>query len=167
MPNKPSFVLLSRDKAQELKRLCPADESEPWYRVIPQEQIPSVFPASFRSKLDHAVIMGSGDANGMTYLVVNAQRIDEKASAIDQEPFGMVFDNGVASESGVFVHHGDWAGRTESGVPPAFWDHVSASGIGNFYPPPSLPPNASGSLQDLEMTSNMHAFNQTLKKLLG
>jgi len=80
--------------------------SEPWFKVIPQEQIPSVFPKSFRAKMDHAVVMGSGDGTGKVYLVVNAQRVDTKASAIDQEPFGVVFDNGVPSESGVFIHHG-------------------------------------------------------------
>lgn len=166
MPNNRSFIPLTTDKAQELKNLCPQDTSEPWYKVIPKEQIPSVFPETFREKLDHAVVMGSGDAHGNVYLVVNAHRVDLKASAIDQEPFGIVFDNGMPGESGVFIHHGGWDGRTESGVPPEFWNHVAESGIGNYYPPPSLPPNSSGSLHDLETTSNLGAFNQTLKTML-
>jgi hypothetical protein len=166
MPNNPSFIPLTADKAHEIKSLCPSDPSEPWFKVIPQEQIPGVFPESFRAKLDHAVVMGSGDANGMVYLVINAQRVDQKATAIDQEPFGIVFDNGMPSESGVFIHHGGWHGRTESGVPPAFWNHVAASGIGNYYPPPSLPPDSAGSLHDLGSSSNLKAFNQTLKTML-
>lgn len=166
MPNNPSFIPLTTDRAQEIKSLFPKDMSEPWYRVIPKEQIPGVFPEPFRVKFDHAVIMGSGDASGKVYLVLNAHRVDLKASAIDHEPFGVVFDNGVPSESGVFIHHGDWSGRTESGVPPQFWDHVAASGIGNYHPPPSLSPNSSGSLHDLVTTSDLNAFNQTLKTKL-
>jgi hypothetical protein len=167
MPNNPSFIALTTDKAEEIKRLCPPNTTKPWFKVIPQEQIPGVFPEPFRAKMDHAVVMGSGDASGKVYLVLNAQRIDIKAAAIDQEPFGVVFDNGRPSESGVFIHHGDWPARTVSGVPPEFWSHVTASGIGNYYPPPSLPPDCSGSLHELETTSNVYAFNQTLKALLG
>lgn len=166
MPNNPSFIPLTADKAQEIKNLCPPDVSARWFKVIPQEKIPSVFPESFREKLDHAVVMGSGDATGKVYLVLNAQRVDVKATAIDQEPFGVVFDNGVPSESGVFIHHGGWCGRTESRVPPEFWSHVAASGVGNYYPPPSLPPDSAGSLDRLEKTSNLNAFNQTLKTML-
>jgi hypothetical protein len=167
MPNDSSFIALTPDKAQEIKDLCPANCSEPWYQVIQRGQIPSVFPQSFREKLDHAVVMGSGDGSGKVYLVVNAQRVDLKAAAIDQEPFGLIFDNGVSSESGVFIHHGNWDGRTETGVPPEFWNHVSKSGIGNYYPPPSLQPNSSGSLHDLNTMSNLNAFNQTLKIVLN
>src|SRR5688572_13263410 len=108
MPNDSSFIALTPDKAQEIKDLGPANCSEPWYQVIQRGQIPSVFPQSFREKLDHAVVMGSGDGSGKVYLVVNAQRVDLKAAAIDQEPFGLIFDNGVSSESGVFIHHGNW-----------------------------------------------------------
>jgi hypothetical protein len=166
MPNNPSFIPLTTDQADELKRLCPTDMSEPWFKVIPQEQIPGVFPPSFRAKMDHAVVMGSGNPSGRVYLVLNAHRVDLKASAIDQEPFGLVFDNGDPSDSGVFIHHGGWAGRTESGVPHEFWRYVATSGIGNYYPPPSLQPGSSGSLHDLEQKGNLNAFNQTLKMLL-
>jgi hypothetical protein len=167
MANKTSFIPLTSDKAVELQSLLPADPSIPWYSVIPQEKIPSVFPESFRSKLDHAVVMGSGDASGRIYLVINAQRVDIKASAIDQEPFGIVFDNGNPGQSGVFVHHGSWSGRTESSISPEFWEHVAASGVGNYYPPPSLPSGTSGQLNDLGTTSNIEAFNQTLKTMIG
>jgi hypothetical protein len=166
MPNNRSFIPLTTAKAEELKSLFPQDTSEPWFKVIPKEQIPGVFPESFREKLDHAVVMGSGDVSGNVYLVLNARRVDLKASAIDEEPFGVVFDNGVPSESGVFIHHGDWDGRTESRVPPHFWEHVAASGIGNYYPPPSLLPNSSGSLHEIQTTSNLSAFNQTIKTML-
>ena len=166
MSNNPSFIPLTEEKAKEVKRLFTSDSSEPWFKVIPKEKIPGVFPESFRAKFDHAVVMGSGDASGKVYLVINAQRVDFKASAIDQEPFGVVFNNDIPSESGVFIHHGGWQGRTESGVTPQFWSHVAASGIGNYYPPPSLPPNSEGSLHDLQTTSNLNAFNQTLKTML-
>ena len=152
--------------ARDRERLCPSDMSVPWYRVISQEQIPSVFPEAFRAKMDHAVIMGSGDASGKVFLVCNCHRVDRKALAIDQEPFAVVFDSDMPSESGVFIHHGDWQGRTESEVPPEFWSHVDASGIGDYYPPPSLPPNSSGSLHDLASSSNLNAFSQSLKTML-
>jgi len=53
-----------------------------------------------------------------------------------------------ASSSGVFVHHGEWQGRTQP-APPGFWEEVEHYGIGDYFfarPPAGQP---SGSLDEL------------------
>jgi len=46
----------------------------------------------------------------------------------------------IGSASGVYLHHGNWEGRTRR-PPPNFWKEVSRSGVGTYYltqPPEGL-----------------------------
>ena len=99
---------------------------------MPKENLLGVYPDAFRAKLDSALVILSGTPSGTTILVCNAFRVDAKADAIDQEPFGVLVSPSGASTGGLFLHHGDWPERTVT--PPAgFWDFVSASGVGNYF----------------------------------
>ena len=71
-------------------------------------------------------------STGGTYLVTSTLRVDTKDQAIDQEPFGLIVHSTGASPMGMFLHHGDWEGRTEY-PPQRFRDEVSESGIGDYF----------------------------------
>ena len=168
MPNNTSYVAITPEQIAEVKALCPSDTSTPWFVSLNKEQIPSVFPEKFREKFDHAVMMGSGNTlTGSVYVVLNGQRVDERDRAIDQEPFGILLSSNNSTPSGVFIHHGDWPGRTEkTSIPREFWQSVQESGIGNYYPPPSMQQNSSGTLDSIPSNSNRGAFNTTVGALL-
>jgi hypothetical protein len=100
--------------------------------VVSRESLPSFLPAALREKLDSAVLIVSPSVRGTTTLVCNASRIDFGDRAIDQEPFAVVVYPEGTSSGGVFVHHGEWLGRTS---PPSaeFWQQVQGSGVGNYF----------------------------------
>ena len=90
--------------------------------------------------MDGAVMIAAPTSTGGTYLVFNARRVDTKDRAIDQEPFAIINHSTGPSSAGMFIHHGDWEGRTET-APQEFWDHVEESGIGDYFfsnPPAGL-----------------------------
>ena len=159
MPNIESWVALDAKQREEVVKItqnapdnvCP----DAWYAVIRQEDIPSAFSPALQGKCDHAIVMVSGDVTGTSaVLVCNAQRVDSRASAIDQEPFGIAISGDDAAPSGLFLHHGGWEGRTESKLDQHFWRCVEASGIGDIFPFQELPPDSSGPLDDLRPTSH-------------
>lgn len=110
------------------------------WRIIRGIELPTVFPNAFRAKIDSAVVMSAPTSTGGTYLAYSANRVDYKDRRIDIEPFGLIVHSSGPSSSGVFLHHGDWEGRTEP--PPAeFWNVVADSGIGDYFhsnPPEGL-----------------------------
>lgn len=161
---KTSWITLTNKQIDELSALKDAMGNDPTYLIVPQEQIPSVYDA-FRQKLDSAVVMSSTTPQGTVFVGINALRVDEKAHAIDQDPFGIAFLSTGPMPSGVFIHHGGWSGRTETKVPPGFWDVVLASGVGNQFPHTILPTNSTGPLSTLAGTSHDGALNAVFKKL--
>ncbi len=86
-------------------------------------------------------------------LVFNALRVDPKAGAIDQEPFGVAVLPSGASTGGMFLHHGNWEGRTAP-PPQGFWEVVIASGVGNYFY--SNPPSGL-TIGPLELLPHGHA----------
>ena len=124
---KDSYMRLTPEQQQEIAELA----STSGWRLVSRESLPSIFPASFRNKLDSAVLIVSGTVQGTTTLVCNAARLDFPARAVDQEPFGVVVHGSGVSPTGIFLHHGSWPGRTTF-PPAAFWEHVEASGVGNY-----------------------------------
>jgi hypothetical protein len=99
-----------------------------------------VFPASFRQKIGSAVVVAAPTSTGGIYLTYSANRVDHRDQKIDIEPFGLIVHSAGPSSSGVFLHHGDWEGRTQS-PPDGFWKVASRSGIGDYFwanPPEGL-----------------------------
>jgi hypothetical protein len=140
----PSWVSLTAVQQAELDQFARI----PGWRLLSQESIPSVFPDSFKRKLDSAIMIAAPTSSGGTYLVCNALRADSRTRAVDQEPFAIIFHSTGADPSGMFLHHGNWPERTQP-APPGFWTHVQESGVGNFFltnPPSGL---TSGALAQL------------------
>lgn len=144
MAPKTNWISLTPEDQAEFERFVPLSG----WRIVPQSELPGVFPTDFRAKIDSAFVIAQKTPTGGTYLVVNALRVDYKDKAIDQEPFGLIVHATGASSSGMFLHHGNWEGRTEP-PPPGFWIQISASGIGDYfytYPPAS---RREGTLDEL------------------
>ena len=99
-----------------------------------------IFPSRFRSRLDSAIMVSTPTSTGGIYLAYSASRVDFKDRKIDIEPFGLVLHSSGPDASGVFLHHGDWEGRTQP-PPASFWDAMSESRICDYFysnPPEGL-----------------------------
>lgn len=155
----PSWVSRSAEQRQEINALL----QPPGWRLLPTVDLPSAFPATFREKIDSALVIAEPTSTGGTYLVINARRVELKAQAVDIEPFGVIVNSTGSSTSGAFIHHGAWEGRTE--LPPTdFWDQVEQSGIGNYYltnPPAGA---QSGTLDQLPV-GDRGAFDAVVREL--
>src|SRR4051812_23442312 len=117
MAKKWSFIPTSGQSREELERICPAGE----YRVLPPSGLPGVVPSGLLAKGDSVLGVSSGSSQGTTLVMVNVHRVDGRAAAIDQEPFGTVFNGATAAASGCVLPHGGWSGRTTA-PPQEFWD---------------------------------------------
>ncbi len=136
MPSRVSWINLSTKQQDELGLPI----RSPGWRLLPGRELPSVFPDTFRKKIDSALLISAQTSTGGMYLAFSANRVDGRDQAIDIEPFGMILHSTGPNPSGVFIHHGTWEGRTEY-PSPAFWEEVSRSGIGHYFltnPPGNL-----------------------------
>lgn len=159
MPEKPSWINLRSEQADELNALLPS----PGWRLLPGSELPSVFPDTFRAKIDSALLIAAPTSTGGTYLAFSAIRVEPKTREIDIEPFGVIVHSTGPSPSGVFIHHGTWEGRITD--PPAgFWEEVSRSGIGDYFltnPPAAL---RSGALAELPR-GHRGAFDAVVREI--
>jgi len=162
MPRRPhtSFIPLTPEQQREVEGLS----QSPGWRALPQSELPTFLPASLRARLDSAVVISSSTVlSGRTYVVCNGLRVDRRADAIDHEPFVISVLSSDASTGGMFVHHGDWNGRTEQ-APAEFWESVERSGVGDYFfaNPPSG--RTFGELADLD-APHKRAFYRAIELL--
>jgi len=104
--------------------------------------------------------------SGTTALVCNGIRYDKRAGALDQEPFGVAVYPSGASTAGLFAHHGNWPGRTQS-LPVGASDVLASSSLWDYYPLVEVPSTASGPLSDLKRTSHEGAFRTIIAQLVS
>jgi hypothetical protein len=156
---KPNWITLTAQEQAELDSCV----GKAGWRIVPQSELPSVFPVAFREKLDSALLIASPTSTGGAYLAFSAHRIDFKDKAIDIEPFGLIVHSTGPSPSGVFLHHGNWPGRTEN-PPQRFWAEVLESGIGNYFH--TNPPEGAveGTLEQLPK-GHRGAFNALVSEI--
>lgn len=160
-----SYIDLSAQHVEEFDQFCPLNE----YRTIQPAQIPndllSIVPGGLWEKSDSLFLMSSGSAVATAYCMINCNRWDFKASAIDQEPIFFAHVGGDPKLNGIVVHHGNWNGRTTP-VPPDFHSYLMSSGLGNYYPISSVPSTTSGSITSLTHNTQHEAFDVGLKKII-
>ena len=137
--------------------ICPRDE----WRILPPTSLPDIIPWALRAKCNNIFTAGSHCGDGTTYFMANCMRVDPGGTAIDQEPFGLAFVGSVSTGSGYLIHHGAWVNRTIA-PPPGFWEQVKLSGIGKYYPFSVLPNGTQGRLSDLNISSQIDAFNTVI-----
>lgn len=155
-----SYFDISSESFDDWRRLCPVGE----YRVLPAGSVPAIVPAGLMQKADSVVIVASGTQEGTAFYMVNVNRVDHRAQAIDQQPFLLAFVGTSPVGSGVLVHHGNWTDRTTK-PPAAFWHHVQHSGIGAVWQLSTLPANSAGSLSELANPSYGSAFRTGLSEI--
>ncbi len=148
-----SYICTSEIDRLACEQICPVGE----FRAVGRKDIPAFIASGLRAKADSAVIVASGSPEGAMMFMVNIHRVDQKAAAIDQESFAIVFNGTTPALSGCMIHHGNWSGRTTA-PPPEFWPALTASGIGNRYPFAQLPSNSGGPISELEIQSHHDAF---------
>lgn len=128
MAVKAHWINLTSAQREELTELG----RTPGWRLISQIELPTVLPQPLRAKIDSALIITAETSTGGTYQVLSANRVDSKDRQIDVEPFGLIVHSSGASPYGVFLHHGDWEGRSEP-PPEGFWEDVLVNGIGDYF----------------------------------
>jgi hypothetical protein len=131
-----------------------------------RKQLPSAIPESLRQKFEVAMLMFEKTTAGHTYIVCNGIRYDEKANALDQEPFGVSVHSTGSSPVGYFIHHGEWRGRS---VPIAseIGDILQSTGLGEYFPLAGIPSASSGPLSDLSETSQGAAFKTMMTEIVS
>lgn len=147
------------ENLDEWKVICPPDEYRVFTREDFQEKLPNLLPNPLTDKYDSVVIAGSATSGGTVYYMVNGNRIDSNARAIDQMPYGLAFIGNNAAGSACLMQHGSYQGRTT--YPPTdFWNYVSASGIARYYPLSEIPIDPAGKLSELHIDSQNIAFGK-------
>jgi hypothetical protein len=155
-----SYFDISAENFEGWRSLCPIGE----YRVISPGSVPSIVPAGLTRKADSIIIAASGTHGGTAIYMVNINRVDHRAQAIDQQPFLLAFVGTLPVGSGVLVHHGNWTDRTTK-PPTEFWQHIQQSGIGSVWPIDTLPTYHAGSLSELTNPSHGSAFRTGLSEI--
>jgi hypothetical protein len=158
---KYDYFSISSESRRQWEQLCPPFE----YRIISPAQLPGPLPQALTGKYDSVFIMASGSTQDICFWMANGNRVDLKARAIDQMPFGLAFVGSQPIPSGCLIQHGNYSGRTI--IPPQeFWDQVARIGVGFCYPIPQLPSGFSGDIGALSPDgNNLKAFNLLVQKL--
>ena len=144
---------------QRWSALCPESK----YQTLKPDALSGLLPDDLLGKVHHAIIIASGTEQGTVY-VANLRRVDKPDSALDQTPYIAAFDHQQLQASGGFVHHGSWSGRTER-PGEGFFRIVEASGITAYFPLEADPTLASGSIDQLDSSSDKEAFWISLSAL--
>lgn len=160
-----SYLNLSEEHVDQFNYQCPLNE----YRVIKpsdlSQDLLSIVPNGLWEKTDSLFLMSSGSAVATAYCMINCNRWDFRASAIDQEPILFAHIGGTPRLDGIVVHHGNWPGRTTE-VPPEFYPYLDSSGLGNHFPIASIPGTMSGSITDLTHTAQRGAFEAGVQRII-
>lgn len=154
---------LTEDKMQYYRDLCPDYE----YRVFaPAPGLPGI-SKGLTDKCSMLMIAASGDATGRVFYMANLLRPDpkdKKGPAVDQMPFGFVFDTGSPLLSGALIQHGNWDGRTTY-PPVSAWDQIVNGSYGAYMNLSLIPPASAGSIYDLQGTSHESALSTLIESL--
>ncbi len=87
-------------------------------------------------------------SSGMTQVVCNGVRLNQKAHGLVSGAVGVVVNTSGASTGGVFIHHGDWAGRSLP-VTSEVREVFESTSLDNYFPLGEVPSGSSGPLSDL------------------
>jgi hypothetical protein len=143
------------------RAICPEGA---WKKVAPQ-LFQGLLPKALLAKTNSVFVMASGSPQSSVF-VANLNRVDEPASAVDQEPYVVAFDHSTSAASGGFIHHGDWLDRTtEPGD--VFFGAIAASGIQAHYPLSTMPRAGSGLIENLQVHSQSEAWWASVSALGG
>ena len=162
---KASMHSLTSTEQAEFEALSRGLGIDAGYKWLSPAEYPTAIPASLREKFPSALLMWERTSSGCTQIVCNGIRLDAKANALDQEPFGVVVYSSGVSTGGVFIHHGSWDNRTVQ-ITSEVTQTLESTGLGNYFPLGEVPSQSSGPLSDMSRTSHEGAFNAVISQLL-
>lgn len=156
---KYDYFNVDSENLDNWKKVCPPDEYRVYSRVDFQTILPNLLPEALTNKYDSVIIAGSATQGGTIFYMVNGNRVDSSAGAIDQMPLGLAFVGNTTAGSACLMQHGSYTGRSTT-PPIEFWNHVSASQIDKYYPLAEVPKEAAGKLSDMHIDSQNIAFGK-------
>lgn len=159
-----STYSVSSDHRRELERIAQDCSLESGYKWLSSTEMPSVIPQALKEKMPSAILMWERTSVGSIYLVCNGIRIDEKDSALDQEPFGIIVHSSGGSTFGIFIHHGDWNNRSVP-ITGEVRKILQSTSLSRRFPLGEIPSKSSGPLSDLKETSHEKAFRRVIQVL--
>lgn len=159
MPNEFS-PLSSLPNEDELKNLI----SNLQYKRLDVHELPTVIASNgLVSKFNSSIIAASGSTEGMLYSIVG---IRPDKNDIDEHPFVFYYDHSDSSKNfGGIIHHGDWHERTVPMEPDQI-AAMSASGLTASFTYKQIPPNSSGSLNELFNNGMISGYTKQFEILM-
>lgn len=148
---------------QIFRELCPENEFRVYEKNIELHGVSK----GLTDQISNMMIASSGDSNGRVYYMANLHRPDPKdrnGKAIDQMPFGFVFDNEIPMLSGALIQHGDWQGRTVY-PPESVWQDLINGEIQAYMNINLVPAVTAGSIYDLDGSTQQAAFSTLISGL--
>lgn len=164
--NVPVWIPLTNDRVEDLTSIVP-DPS--FYAWKPGAEAPDWVP--FKPKLVDMICLRSDTASGF-FFMADFRRLDRDPRTglwvLDQEPFllAVLPTTSLSLSSGVYIHHGDWRGRTQI-IPTEVVSAFLGTPVASLYPLPQAPPSTYGPISELERSTWAEAFRVGLKRLAG
>jgi hypothetical protein len=155
-----SWIRLTPEQRVELSGVF---GSSGWRRIT-RDELPSVFPANLRAKIDSALLITADTTTGGTYFIVSAWRLDRKDRAFDLEPFGLIIHESGAGDEGVFIHHGEWQDRTLP-IPSELLDRIDSEGVGDYLWATPPEGETQGDLIGLSPLPHRGAFREAVREI--
>lgn len=112
------------------------------------------------------------DTSSGFFFMANYRRLDYDPTKglwlLDQEPFllAVLPDNSLSLPSGMYLHHGDWMGRTRP-IPTNVASAFLGTPVASLYSLPDAPPHTYGPISELERSPWEEAFRVSLTRLTG
>ena len=132
------------------RRSTSGQDPRTWEALCPQgyycrclvNELPPFFASGLLGKIPCVDLINSGPL-----FAVILNRLD--GTEIDQQPFAFVFASGSLPQSGGFIQHGNWSGRTMPAAPD-FLSGIPKSGIANSQPVSGLTVTLAGPVAALD-----------------
>lgn len=135
------------------------------YKYLSVEELPEELKSNrLTTKFNSVIAAASGVNSGVMVFSFNGIRIDN--DKIDEHPIIIFYDGNDESENfGGIINHGNWPDRTTS---MELWQEeaIVASGINATFMYKGIPPQASGSLYDLDKNGMLEGFKKQMTTLL-
>jgi len=161
---KTSVLSLTSTQKLEFEEIADSLPYGAGYIKLTPDKLPSAIPESLRRKMPLAILMFEKTTDGCTYIICNGIRHDEKANALDQEPFGVAIYSTGSSPEGLFIHHGTWERRSIP-ITQDIKGILTSTGLGDYFPLTDIPTASSGQISELRKTSQEGAFNTMMNEL--
>jgi hypothetical protein len=124
--------------------------------------LPSAIPPSLVEKIRITIFMYDKPNPNKATLIYNCIRLDEKDSALDQQPFGFVICCTENSHRGYCVQHGNWNLRSEK-LSTEMQPYLGSTLLFDHFPISGMPKNSSGALSELQETPHELAFKTIIE----